>query len=140
MQFHYINTNERFQEEGRWAYKTWLNLGYGFTNGARQYGEKLGSFEPGDLVFMYVNKMGIKAVGMVIKPWDGIEFKQPIIPGGDNRNEYRVQINWFIVLPDGFVSPSNVKDIIGYSLTGTTARINGIAGEKLLRHILAMLE
>lgn len=81
MQFHYINTNEAHRQYG--AYKKWLNLGYGFTNGELKFGEKLGNFQPGDLVFMYVKGRGIKAVGMV---WRNgtvssiVSLLSPVIP------------------------------------------------------------
>ena len=138
MQFHYINTNERYRQSG--AYKKWLNLGYGFTNGELKYGKILGNFQPGDLVFMYVKEYGIKAVGMVIQEWDGIEYREPMIQS-DTNNEFRVRINWFSVLPDGFVSPSEIKEILGYNLPAATARIKKQdLAEKLLRHFLQMLE
>ena len=60
MQFHYINTNEAHLQYG--AYKKWLNLGCGFTNGEMKFGKKLGNFQPGHLVFMYVKQRGIKAM------------------------------------------------------------------------------
>lgn len=138
MQFHYINTNEAHRQYG--AYKKWLNLGYGFTNGELKFGEKLGNFQPGDLVFMYVKGRGIKAVGMVMEEWDGVEYREPIIPS-DTNNEFRVRINWFCVLPDGFVSPSEIKEILGYGFSATTQRIKKQdLAEKLLRHFLQMLE
>lgn len=147
MQFHYIMTNENDYEEC--AYKKWLKLGYGFTNGDRKYGEKLEEFKPGDLVFMYVNDKdvktdmdtGIKAVGMVIKKWDGIEYKELMISSLHTKNEYRIEINWFIVIPDGFVSPEEVRKILGYGLSQTTARINKVDERvRLLRCILEKLE
>ena len=139
MKFHYINTNDGYQEQD--TYKTWLNLGYAFTNGERLYGEKLGTFQPGDLVFMYVSSKGVKAVGMVIKEWDGIEYRQPIISSSTANNEFRIRIDWFIVPSDDFVSPSTVKEIMGYDFVQTCARINKRdAAEKLLRNMLQMLE
>ena len=138
MQFHYINTNEAHRQYG--AYKKWLNLGYGFTNGELKYGKKLGNFQPGDLVFMYVKQRGIKAVGMVMQKWDGIEYLEPTIPS-DTGNEFRIRINWFGVLPDGFLSPSEIKEILGYTFSDATARINKQdKAEKLLRHFLQILE
>ena len=139
MNFHYINTNDGYHDED--TYKTWLNLGYAFTNGERLYGEKLGTFQPGDLVFMYVSGKGVKAVGMVIKEWDGIEYRQPIISSSTANNEFRIRIDWFIVPSDDFVSPSTVKEIMGYDFVQTCARINKRdAAEKLLRYMLRMLE
>ena len=137
MQFHYINTNEKYRQSG--AYKKWLYLGYGFTNGELEYGEKLGNFQPGDVVFMYVKKHGIKAVGMVIQKWDGIEYHEPIIPS-DTANEFRIRINWFSILPDGFISASKIKEILGYTFSAATGRIKPDLAEKLLRHFLTMLE
>ena len=138
MQFHYINTNEAHRQYG--AYKKWLSLGYGFTNGEMKFGKKLGNFQPGDLVFMYVKQRGIKAMGMVMEEWDGIEYHEPIIPS-DTNNEFRIRINWFSVLPDGFVSPSEIKEILGYGFSATTQRIKKQdLAEKLLRHFLRMLE
>ena len=139
MDFHYINTNDGYNEKD--TYKTWLNLGYAFTNGQQRYGAKLGTLQPGDLVFMYVSGKGIKAVGMVIKEWDGIEYRQPIISSSTANNEFRIQVNWFIVPPDDFVPSSKVKEIMGYDFVQTCARINKRgAAEKLLRHMLQMLE
>lgn len=137
MQFHYINTNEKYRQSG--AYKKWLNLGYSFTNGELKYGEMLGNFQPGDLVFMYVKEHGIKAVGMVTQEWDGVEYREPIIPCETN-NEFRIRTNWFSVLPDGFVSPSEINEILGYDLRPATARIKEDLADKLLRHFLQMLK
>ena len=139
MEFYFINTNES-NREGE-PYKKWLNLGYAFTSGDRQrFGKKLGNPDPGDLVFMYVSGKGIKAVGMVLKKWDGIEYHEPLIPSPPDRNEFRLQINWFIVPQDRFVPRSKVKEILGYDLVGTSARINHDMAEKLLRYMLQMLE
>ena len=141
MDFHYINTNEAYGRER--AYKTWLNLGYAFTNGQLKYGNKLGNMNPADLVFMYVKKKGIKAVGRVITEWDGIEYHEPIIPAPKVDNEFRIQVNWFIVIPNGFVSPAKVKEILGYPFysSGACARIKKKdKAENLLRHILRMLD
>lgn len=139
MVFYFVNTNES-NREGE-PYKKWLDLGYAFTSGDRQrFGKKLGNPDPGDLVFMYVSGKGIKAVGMVIKKWDEIEYHEPLIPSPPDKNEFRLRIDWFIVPPDDFVPPSKVKEIIGYSLVGTSARINSDAAERLLQHMLQMLE
>ena len=141
MDFHYINTNASNREGD--TYKRWLRLGYAFTSGnKKRYGKKLAKLHPGDIVFMYVSDKGVRAVGMVIKEWDGIEYHEPIIPSSPDRNEYRIQINWFIVPPDEFVSPSKVRELVGYDLVGTTARIisNRDGAEKLLKHMLQMQE
>ena len=139
MDFHYINTNEKFIKG---AYKKWLRLNYAFTNGAKQrYGETLRHLKPGDLVFMYVSGKGIKAVGMVIKEWDGIEYREQIIPCPSSIiNEYRIPVRWFIVIPDDFVPTSKVKEILGYTVRQTRERIEQNMGQALLRHILEKLD
>jgi hypothetical protein len=136
MQFHWINSNEKYHEG---AYRKWIAHGFGFTHGDSIYGRKLEVFQPGDLVFMYVDDMGIKTVGTVIKEWDGIEYHEPIIPSSGVNNEYRIEIKWFIVLDD-FVSPKEVEEILGYPLIGTTARINKRdEREDLFQYILQKL-
>lgn len=73
---------------------------------------------------------------------DGTEYLEPIIPSPPDRNEYRIQINWFIVPPDEFVPPPKVRELIRYDLIGTTARIisNRDGAEKLLRYMQQMQE
>ena len=139
MDFHIINTNDKLVEG---SYRTWLSHDYAFTNGPKErYGETLRSLNPGDLVFMYVSGKGIKAVGMVIKEWDGIEYRELIVPCPSSViNEYRIPVRWFIVIPDDFVPSPKVKEILGYPVTQTRARIEHNLGQTLLRYILQKLE
>ena len=138
MDFHYINTNDKLIEG---AYKKWLRFNHAFTNGSKQrYGETLRSLNPGDVVFMYVSEKGVKAVGMVIKKWDGIEYREQMIPCKSATYEYRIPVRWFIVIPDDFVPPSEVKEILGYPVTQTRARIKHNLGQTLLRYILQKLD
>ena len=138
MDFHVINTNDKHAEG---AYKKWLSYNYAFTNGAKQrYGETLRNLKPGDLVFMYVSGKGIKAVGMVIKEWDEVAYHEPIAPCPSAHNEFRIPVRWFIVIPGGFVPTSKVREILGYPVTRTRARIKHNLGQTLLRHILEKLD
>ena len=61
MDFHYINTNDGYHE--RDTYKIMAKSRLCLYHGEQLYGAKLGTLQPGDLVFMYVSGKGIKAVG-----------------------------------------------------------------------------
>ena len=90
---------------------------------------------------MYVSEKGVKAVGMVIKEWDGIKYHEQIIPCPSSViNEYRISVRWFITIPDDFVPPSKVRKILGYPVTQTRARIKHNLGQTLLRYILEKLD
>lgn len=139
MKFHCINTNEGGRD--RENYKTWLSLGYAFTNGDESFGETLRALKPGDLVFMFVSGKGIKAVGMVIEEWDGREYREPIISSESTDNEFRIRVNWFIVLTDGFFSAAKAKEIVGYAFwvqTRSEIRKRDAANE-LLREMLKLV-
>lgn len=139
MKFHCINTNEGGQDLEN--YKTWLSLGYAFTNGDKSFGEKLRALKPGDLVFMFVSGKGIKAVGMVIEEWDGREYREPIIPIESTDNEFRIRVNWFIVLTDGFFPAAKAQEIVGYAFwvqTRSEIRKREAANE-LLREMLKLV-
>lgn len=78
---------------------------------------------------------------MVIKEWDGIEYREQIILFPSSAtNEYRIPVRWFIVIPNDFVPPSKVKEIHGYRVTQTHACIEHNLGQTLLRCILQKLD
>lgn len=134
MNFYWLNSNENRYEGG---YRKWLAHGFGFTFGSVTP-KKL---EPGDLVFMYVNKKGVKAVGMVMNHWDGVAYNQPLIPQNQaDHAEYRIEINWFIVLDDCVPHKEAMEILDWHTRSEAIASIECDKGEKLLRCILKKLE
>lgn len=134
MNFYWFNSNEKRHKGG---FRKWITHGFGFAGDD----VKLDAFSPGDLVFMYVNEMGVKAVGMVMKSWDRVMYNQPIIPSErSERGEHRIEINWFIVLDDCIPHKDAMMILEWKAQIRTIAGINVDKGEKLLRCVLKKLE
>ena len=139
MKFYFINTNaaRRYGE----TYKIWLERRCAFISGRPPYNTVLERLRRGDICFMYVNKKGVKTFGKVIEEWDRINHAKPIIPGPPGKSEFRIPMNWHPVSPDKFVSPSELREIIGYTPLKACQHISNRDGaEKLLQHMLQMPE
>ncbi len=139
MEFHWINSNEKHYKG---AYKRWLRNGFAATYGSLEpYGKLLKDFNPGDILFMYVKRTGIMAVGKVMEKWNG---RTHFNPDPDQRTEvkhkYRIPVRWEIILPEGDCVPYDeaLHILEKGNIQRTTAHLNRELGEKLYNHIKRM--
>jgi hypothetical protein len=112
---HWIfNTNETHAPG---AYERMFEVGviaiYGYENG----GANLEGSAPGEKVFAYVNKQGLRALGEIrdptVRPGKGIFLDEQ---GRQQPEEYHVLVDWQVVLsPEAALSNSGASDM-GYPL------------------------
>jgi hypothetical protein len=95
MQYYFINTDARYVP-GQ-PHNTWIEKGLAFTGGRIHYGQLLGKLVPGDILFMYANRIGIVAVGRVLAKWDGQTYRLPytLVYQDNGDTEYRILVDWF---------------------------------------------
>lgn len=130
MNFYYINTEAKNQGES--PHKIWFEHNYAFVSGEK-YGKRLEKFEPGDILFMYANKMGVIAVGMVLEKWDGEKADPQLVYTEEQGPEYRVKTKWFLTFDNDPITPPALREIVGWISPQTIARITSItACENLL--------
>ena len=114
---HWIfNTNET---NAPGAYERMFNLGviaiFGYPNGGKNFDRGARS---GDKVFAYVNKQGLRALGLIndpiVKPGEGIFLDEN---GNQQPEEYHLKVKWTdILLEEEAVSSSEAESKFGYRL------------------------
>jgi hypothetical protein len=69
--YYFVNTNrDRIPVDGVDGTRVY-DHGVAATFGRGKFGKKLARIEPGDIVLSYVNRVGVRAVGRCLAPWDG---------------------------------------------------------------------
>ena len=123
MNYYYINTEAK-AFNGRSPHNQWLSRRHAFTSGNYEnYGvQALGTLEPGDICFMYVNEHGIVAVGRVCERWDRCSY------GGAERwiyrecdeeyIEYRISVDWYLQFINNPIRTEEVREIFGWNPPG----------------------
>ena len=88
-------------------------MAYAFTSGDyEEFGvQALGRLNPGDILFMYVNQVGVKAVGEVLKHWDKETYEGNERKVDKENPEYRICVKWCTL--DNPMSSADLKDTIG---------------------------
>ncbi len=96
MNYYYINTNTTAHKSGQGSPEKWIDCGYAFTSGDyEEYGvQGLGKLNPGDILFMYVNQVGVEAVGEVLKHWDKKTYEGDERKVDQENPEYRICVKW----------------------------------------------
>ena len=110
-------------------YQTLIAQGFAATGGPRRYGEQLSQLAPGDTLLMYENRIGIVAIGTVLKQWDGISHENMLyykngegcIDDHGQEREYRIKVEWQC-LPRA-ISVKELRRQFGYTPRGTVRRI-----------------
>lgn len=113
MRYYFINTDVKTL--GYSPHSTWVKHDYAFTAGDyEKYGERrLGNLETGDVLFMYVNNVGVVAAGEVTAPWAGESYS-----GADRLvyrrckaelKEYRIHVDWYLPTVNNPVSIEELK-------------------------------
>lgn len=123
--YYFINSNrETFDdndEDGTRVYERGVTVTYG----PERFGEKLESIEAGDVVFHWVDDVGVRAEGRVTGYWDGQDANEEerVYPA---HTEYHLPTRWLVVLDeDNAITASEVKDITGRKHPqGTKQEIN----------------
>lgn len=123
--YYFINSNrENFDdnaEDGTRVYEHGVTVTYG----PESFGEKLKSIEPGDVIFHWVDDVGVRAEGRVTGYWDGQEVNEEerVYPA---HTEYHLPTRWLVVLSeDDAITASEVKNITGRKHPqGTKQEIN----------------
>lgn len=138
MEYYWINSNEKHYKG---AYKRWLRDGFAATYGSRErYGVLLDEFYPGDILFMYVKRTGIIAVGKVMERWDSrTHYTLDPDQKTDEKHEYRIPVSWEIILPEGdcvrCAEALDILDLKTYNIQATTVHLDRGLGEQLYNHI-----
>lgn len=116
MEYYFYNTSSRAHTvEPIPRFPVLIQQGFAASGGDWKYGEYLGQLEPGDILLMYENRVGIVAVGRVEAPWNEVAYTVPkyYMPAemagldGDPQ-EYRIDVDWFHDLSS---SPIGYKEV-----------------------------
>ena len=134
MNYYYINTNTEEHKSGQGSPEKWIDCGYAFTSGdIQKYGyDALGKLEPGDILFMYVNQVGVKAVGEVLEHWNKKTYEGDERKVDQENPEYRICVKWSRC--NNPFSPAELRAIIGWTSPRTFQPItNPEKAEQLLK-------
>ena len=135
MDYFYINTNESNAPD---QYHVWLDNNMAFAHGEK-WGKQLDKLSPGDISLMYISGQGVKAVGEVLNSREKTPYREHMIPRKErlNANEYRIRIDWYLVLQEP-ITPEVLRNKYGLqSWIGTVSRIikNRHKAEELIRYL-----
>lgn len=114
MRYFFINTDVNTLDYSPHA--TWIKHDHAFTAGDyEKYGEQgLGALEPGDVLFMYVNDVGVVAAGEVTAPWtgDSCSGKDRLVYRRckDELIEFRIPVDWFLPTVNNPISIVELKE------------------------------
>ena len=136
MDYFYINTNER---NAPGQYPVWLNNNLAFEHAYAHEGTDIDALSPGDMCLMYISGQGVKAVGKVLNSREKTPYRKHMIPRKErlNANEYRIRIDWYLVLQEP-IAPEVLRIRYGLqSWIGTVRRIikNRHKAEELIRYL-----
>ena len=136
MDYFYINTNER---NAPGQYTVWLGNNLAFEHAYAHEGTDIDALSPGDICLMYINKQGVKAVGEVLDFRDETPYRNHMIERRlrRDRDEYRISVNWYLVLPEPIAPGIRRNRYALKSWRGTARRIikNRHKAEELIRHL-----
>ena len=111
--YYFVNSNrDTFSDEDEDGTQVYSH-GVTVTYGPQKFGDKLKPMEPGDVVFHWVDKVGVRAVGGVTGYWDGkaVNGDERVYP---SHTEYHLPTRWLVVLDeDDAITSSEVKEITG---------------------------
>ena len=88
-----LNSNEKYRPHGTW--REMLTKGVACTSGSIECGRYLLKLRRGSRLFLYVNKIGVVAEGLVESEWSGRANRPPIVwKLGPEYHEYSVAVRW----------------------------------------------
>lgn len=132
MNYFFYNTDANaLSEEPRPRFPVLIERGFAAVGGDRQqFGEQLGQLEPGDILLMYENGVGVVAIGQVRERWDGVshttpQYYMPVEMDGLTGGpfEYRIAVEWFLDLSSSLIGIDQLRERFGYTPRGTVRRI-----------------
>ena len=139
MNYYYINTEKKHLNYS--PHEQWIDRGYAFTSGDyEEYGRQaLGTLDPDDILFMYVNECGVVAAGRVCEYWDDCAY------AGEDRwiyqdmdilyTEYRIRVDWTEAHPP--INRKQLIEIVGWTSIKALQRITDIdAARRLLAEVM----
>lgn len=111
--YYFINSNrDTFSDDDTVGTEVYQH-GVAVTYGPSSFGEKLEGIEPGDVIFHWVDKQGVRAEGRVTGYWDGSEVSddERIYP---DQQEYHLPTRWLVVLDeDEAIGSTELEEITG---------------------------
>jgi hypothetical protein len=127
---YFVNTDAK-SNAGRSYHEEWLERGVAVTSGPSRFREKLARIGRGDVVLMYVNTVGVVAVGIVlddrVQEVTGEECISPVV-----ETEYHRRVRWH-ALPQP-VSVAKIKELCGQTPLQTVQQVR--KGEDELRRLI----
>jgi hypothetical protein len=126
----FINTDAK-SNAGHSYHEEWLARGIAVTSGPGKFGEKLARIGYGDAVLMYVNTVGVVAVGIALDDHVQDVVGQGVVSPVETT-EYHRQVRWHS-LPNP-ISPATIKELCGQIPLQTVQRVRN--GEGDLRQLL----
>ena len=145
MSYYLINTDSN--AFGYSPHEKWFEYNHAFASGDyEKFGVKtLGELTPNDVLFMYVNDLGIAAAGIVLESWVGSSYKgrdRLVYTHNEELSEYRILVGWGLRTVDNPISVKEANEIIriqypkGIVYASAFQQItNRDAGANLLREI-----
>lgn len=131
MEYYVVNTDAKSLRVS--PHDTWFQTSLVITGGPPRYGKTLGRLQASDIVFMYVNRLGVVGVGRVIKPWDGSTYDPPLVYVDPKEPEYRLQVQWFLDLRSCPLAGVSLESCGFRPLRPAVVHLRTAVGEKLLR-------
>jgi hypothetical protein len=132
MDYFYYNTDVRsIRHEPRPRYPVLIQQGFAAVGGDyEKYGGQFRQLNPGDVLLMYENGVGVVAIGEVQEKWDGASHSEPRYYHPDETvdltggtSEYRIAVDWFLDLSAAPVSVTTLHDRIGFTAPQAVQKI-----------------
>lgn len=139
MEYYIINTDVK--TIGKSPHTYWIEKGFVFTGGPYKYGKKLDRLNPGDIIFVYANRIGIVAIGEAAEKWDGkTYYDEPEIYQNPKEKIYKLKVKWRSEMGSRPITAAEIRNVGGRIFGQTLVRVEeGIASRILdLRKTLEM--
>jgi hypothetical protein len=117
MDYYIYNTDVKYlkgKTQGR--FRKLIDGNFAASGGPRHYGENFNKPKINDVLLMYVNKIGIVAVGKVQEQWDGNSYTSPLYytmeeikAFGSGAFEYRIRVNWYQDFSDKPITAEHMR-------------------------------
>jgi hypothetical protein len=136
MTLYFVNTDAK--TNGRSFHDKWLARGIAVTSGPGKFRDKLARIGDGDIVLMYVNTIGVVAVGITLDGRVRDVVGEGVISPVETT-EYHRGVRWHSLLKP--ISPTIIKELCGQTPLQTVQRVRKGEGElrRLLHEALSAL-
>jgi hypothetical protein len=122
MDYYIYNTDVKYlKDKPQDRFRKLIDGHFAASGGPRRYGENFNKPKINDVLLMYVNKIGIVAVGKVQKLWDGKSYTAPLYytmeeikAFGSGAFEYRIMVNWDQDFSDKPITAEHMRQSLGY--------------------------